>query len=168
MKAFVQRTQGVVKLRVDGADAGGFDGAGLVVLLGWQKTDESRADLETAEEWIRTRVEGLRIFPDTEGRMNLSLDAYLRDSSKGGILWVSQFTLGAKLESGFRPSFIEAMDPRLAHQRFEKFMLRCQGPDRQDSGQRASQKISYVFGTFGANMDLSFTNWGPVTIPLER
>jgi D-tyrosyl-tRNA(Tyr) deacylase len=130
------------------------------VLLGWEKADETRADLLSAEEWIRSRILGLRIFPDREGKMNLSLEKYLEESGgkSGGILWVSQFTLGATLESGFRPSFTNSMSPDIARKRFEDF---CKTLHCNSGG-------LHISGEFGADMDLSFCNWGPVTIPLTR
>jgi len=91
--------------------------------------------------------------------MNLSLTDYLKNSGgEGGILWVPQFTLAAELSSGFRPSFIKAMDPAVSKERFENVCANLQ----------AQAPVKFIFGQFGANMNLSFTNWGPVTIPLKK
>lgn len=163
MKAVVQRVKGPTSIVCrDDAGAvlsnGDFTGAGLVVLLGWSQADGTVADLAAREEWIVSRVKGLRIFPDAEGRMNLSLADYLK-GGEGGILWVPQFTLAAKLESGFRPSFTDALAPAVAKERFETTKARLLAE---------TAPYAQVFGEFGADMDLSFTNWGPVTIPLER
>ncbi|NDF16123.1 D-tyrosyl-tRNA(Tyr) deacylase [bacterium] len=156
MRALIQRTQGIVRIDSELGElreTHSFEGKGLVVLLGWTKDDETRPieDLVRAEAWILSRVRGLRIFPDSEGRMNLALSA-------GGILWVPQFTLAATIESGFRPSFSRAMAPERAKERFERFKGRVL---------ETPQSFREIFGVFGADMNLSFTNWGPVTIPLE-
>lgn len=138
-----------------------FAGVGMVVLLGWLAADatEGEARLAERENWLVSRVTGLRIFPDAQGRMNLNLGDYLRSSgSSGGILWVPQFTLAAKLESGFRPSFTDALAPDLARQRFDALRARIG---------RETPNYAQIFCDFGADMTLSFSNWGPVTIPLE-
>lgn len=163
MKLIIQRVRGLTRIacRENSQDSykGEFQGAGFVVLMGWMQSDIG-PELDKKEEWLISRVEGLRVFPDVNGRMNLSLPDYLAREpfEGGGILWVPQFTLGAELESGFRPSFTKAMEPARAQERFEAFVKRTvvnEKPYRQ------------IFGRFGADMDLSFTNWGPVTIPLE-
>lgn len=164
MRVLVQRTRGATSIvsrdgeREISRDA--FTGPGLVVLLGWMASDEG-AELEAREEWLVSRTEGLRVFPDPAGKMNLDLAGYLRENklTEGGILWVPQFTLAAKLESGFRPSYSSALRPDLARERFESLRHRL----------RARETLyRNTFGEFGADMELSFTNWGPVTIPLER
>lgn len=166
MKIIVQRVTGVTKINSELEDEGikeehVFDGPGLVVLLGWEEKDVDDIDeLIKKEEWLRSRVEGIRIFPDTEGRMNLNLSDYIKttDSVDGGILWVPQFTLAAHLKSGFRPSFTRAMNPKMAKMRFA--IWRNYYKDKTYNYQN-------LFGVFGAEMNLQFTNWGPVTIPLE-
>lgn len=163
MKALVQRVRGKTAIRseMNGIiEEHAFSGPGLVVLLGWERRDDESSLVEK-EEWIRSRVLGLRIFPDDQGRMNLNLKNYSdAQHQTGTILWVSQFTLAASLSSGFRPSFTDAMDPATAQNRWEKFK-----EDLSLAG--ASSGLRHVFGVFGANMELSFTNWGPVTIPLD-
>lgn len=137
-----------------------FVGVGMVVLLGWTEEDQTRNDLQAAEEWTLKKIKGLRIFPDEEGRMNLSLSDYLKaEKIEGGILWVPQFTLAGKLDSGFRPSFSKAMQPQLAKERFEEW---------RDSVESEHSPYPNNFGVFGANMELTFTNWGPVSLMLER
>jgi D-tyrosyl-tRNA(Tyr) deacylase len=165
MKAFIQRVKGRTRIRSEAegrSEEHSFEGPGLVVLLGWTKADEALAndELLKKEEWILSRVRGLRVFPDAQGKMNLSLTDHLAEgaSGPGGILWVSQFTLAASLESGFRPSFIQAMSPEKARVRFDAACDRLRA---------ASASYRQAFGIFGADMDLEFTNWGPVTIPLE-
>jgi D-tyrosyl-tRNA(Tyr) deacylase len=163
MKVFVQRVKGPTSItsrlgdgRIEKSE---FNGPGLVVLLGWMGSDSQRQDLENAEEWLRTRIIGLRIFPDAQGKMNLSLNDYLQGApAAGGILWVPQFTLAGKLESGFRPSFAEAMAPASARLRYEDWIQKA-----------LLEKTSVqIHGHFGADMDLSFTNWGPVSLLLEK
>jgi len=162
MKALVQRVRGRTEIQIKDDQNNTiqfFEGVGLVVLLGWLESDLSHKELEKAEDWILSRILGLRIFEDPNGKMNLSLDDYAQTNKiESGILWVSQFTLGAELESGFRPSFTKAMKPDLAKVRFDNFCAKV----------RTSSKHKNVFGQFGADMNLSFTNWGPVTILLEK
>lgn len=170
MKALIQRVKGQTRIQSladKHKEEHSFQGPGLVVLLGWTKADEALTELELGkkEDWIFSRVQGLRIFPDTEGRMNRSLSDYLASRAQadpqgqGGILWVSQFTLAASLDSGFRPSFTQAMSPDLAKARYEKACAKLRA---------SSTPYAQAFGIFGADMDLDFTNWGPVTIPLEN
>ena len=163
MKLVIQRTQGPVRIVCrDGEKLlheDQFEGAGLVVLMGWTQAD-AQAGWEEKQRWLLTRTEGLRVFPDAQGRMNLNLEAYLESAkTTGGILWVSQFTLAAELESGFRPSFINALAPDLARTRFEDFVIKQSAETRP---------YKQIFGKFGSDMELQFTNWGPVTIPLEK
>jgi D-tyrosyl-tRNA(Tyr) deacylase len=121
-------------------------GQGLCLLVGVEKGDTERE----AEELARKVVE-IRIFPDNEGKMNLSL------SQVGGeILAVSQFTLAASTRRGRRPSFDGAEEPLRAEQLFNHFVdsLKKTGfPPRT--------------GIFGAIMDVHLINEGPVTFILE-
>ncbi len=169
MRAIIQRVSGLTKISYVQPETSEhvelqFLGPGLVVLVGWTKEDEEPActasQLHEKEEWIKSRVKGLRIFPDREGRMNLNLSDYMEDQKKedGGILWVPQFTLAATLDSGFRPSFIKAMEPRLAKEQFKSLV-----------GHLRIERNAYrqIYGAFGTDMDIHFTAWGPVTIPLE-
>ncbi len=163
MKALVQRCKGEVSIEIknaQGSNTQRFSGVGLVVLLGWLESDASNPKLNEAEDWIFSRIEGLRIFEDTQGKMNLSLDDYCAQNKiEGGVLWVSQFTLAAELESGFRPSFTKAMNPTLAEKRYKDFCYKIK---------TLSTKHKNIFGEFGADMQLSFCNWGPVTLMLEK
>ena len=161
MRALVQRTTGKTSIQI-GTEKPfkdhSFTGPGMVVLLAWTKDDESEEMLKN-EDWVLSRVLGLRVFPDLEARMNNSLGQYLEQTkSEGGILWVPQFTLAGKLESGFRPSFSKALDPNLARFRFSMFVNRIQ---------ELSKGVKNIFGSFGADMELSFTNWGPVTLLID-
>ena len=162
MKALIQRVKGKTSILVKDKEKESsffFEGVGLVVLLAWLESDLSSNQLEKAEDWILSRILGLRIFEDSEGKMNLSLEDYAQSNKlESGILWVSQFTLGAELESGFRPSFTKAMKPELAKVKYESFCKKI----------NQNSKHKNIFGQFGADMSLSFTNWGPVTILLEK
>lgn len=123
-------------------------GPGLLLLVGVAKGDgEAEAD------WIAEKVAGLRVFADDEGKMNLGIM-----ESGGEILAVSQFTLLADTRKGKRPSFLDAAPPEEAEPLFDYFCERL----------RAAGVRSVKTGSFGAMMDVSLTNDGPVTIVLER
>ncbi|MAH73844.1 MAG: D-tyrosyl-tRNA(Tyr) deacylase [Cellvibrionales bacterium TMED49] len=119
---------------------------GLVLLLGIQKKDSDNS----AEQMLK-RVLGFRVFSDESCRMNLSL----KDVS-GSLLIVSQFTLAADTRKGLRPSFSGAAPPEHAKLLYEYFVERA----------RTSYK-NVATGIFGANMQVSFCNDGPVTFMLE-
>lgn len=160
MKAVVQRTIGKTQIEYD-KQCFSYEGHGLVALLGWELADEELTEekLTANEEWLVSRIQGLRIFPDSEGKMNLSLSDYLKEnSSEGGILWVPQFTLAAELKSGYRPSFVKAMNPEQSKTRFNNLVEKL----------NEESKVTNIYGAFGSDMSLSFTNWGPVTIPLSK
>jgi len=163
VKAIVQRVRGKTSIQStwdSRSEEHSFEGPGLVVLLAWEKCDEERVDLEKKQSWLIERIEGLRVFPDQEGKMNLSLSDYQSQNnlSEAGILWVSQFTLAAELKSGFRPSFTKAMNPNIARESFEELQRKLS---------LKNPSYTQIFGRFAAEMQLSFCNWGPVTIPLS-
>jgi D-tyrosyl-tRNA(Tyr) deacylase len=135
------------KVTIDGRTAGTVE-QGLVLLVGIAPTDGEGALL-----WMADKVVGLRVFPDEEGRMNLSLDEV-----GGGLLVVSQFTLYGDVRKGRRPSFGDAASPEVAVPLYERFvaLLRERAPGRVETGE------------FGAMMDLELVNAGPVTMILER
>ena len=122
-------------------------GHGLVVLLGI-----GHADGQDQAEWLAEKIASLRIFNDTEGKMNLSVQ-----DVKGEVIVVSQFTLFADSQKGRRPSFVEAARPEVAAPLVERFavLLREQGVPTQT-------------GIFGADMLVEIHNDGPVTIWLEK
>ncbi|RLD49752.1 MAG: D-tyrosyl-tRNA(Tyr) deacylase [Bacteroidetes bacterium] len=122
-------------------------GTGLLVLAGFENED-SEDDLL----WISRKISGLRIFNDEEGVMNLSI----KDIS-GEILLVSQFTLHAKTKKGNRPSYIKAAKPEIAVPLYEKFIKICE----KEIGKEIKT------GEFGADMQISLINDGPVTIILD-
>ncbi len=110
-----------------------------------------RGDTEAEADRLLERVLGYRIFGDTEGKMNLSL----RDV-RGGLLLVPQFTLAADTHKGMRPSFTPAAAPAEGERLFEYFVAKA----------RASHHAVET-GRFGAHMQVSLTNDGPVTIWLR-
>lgn len=120
---------------------------GLLVLVGFEEADTTE-DLQ----WISAKISALRIFEDTDGKMNLSL----RDTG-GELLVVSQFTLFADTKKGNRPSFIRAAKPETAIPLYEQFIRLLQ--------QQIPCKIQT--GKFGANMQVSLVNDGPVTICID-
>ena len=144
MRAVVQRVSRS-EVTVDG-DAVGSCGRGVLVLLGI-----SPEDGEGEAKWLADKVANLRIFPDDEGKMNRSLV-----DIGGEALVVSQFTLYGDARKGRRPSFIRAAEGPEAEAVYEKTiaLLRAQG-------------IATGTGRFGAMMDVSLVNEGPVTILLD-
>lgn len=122
-------------------------GTGYLVLLGIRQ-DDSAEDLE----WLAKKIVNLRVFGDTEGKMNLSLQ-----DVQGDILLISQFTLHASTKKGNRPSFIEAARPEVAIPLYEQ-MIRVL--------EAALQKPIQT-GEFGADMQVALLNDGPVTIIID-
>jgi D-tyrosyl-tRNA(Tyr) deacylase len=146
MRIVLQRVSRASVL-VDGKTVGSV-GKGLCLLVGVEKGDRE----EDADYLARKAVQ-LRIFPDGEKRMNLSLQ-----DIKGEVLAVSQFTLAGSVRKGRRPSFDGAEDPDKAAGLFAYFVdrLRALGVDRVETG------------VFAAMMEVRITNDGPVTFVLER
>ncbi len=130
---------------VDGETVGQVR-AGLLVLLG-----AGHGDTEEDARYIATKIAGMRIFSDAEGKFNLSLA-----DVGGAILLVSQFTLYADTRKGRRPSFIDAAPPEVA----EALVTRCIAYLRETG-------IHVETGRFGAHMEVSLLNDGPVTIWLD-
>jgi D-tyrosyl-tRNA(Tyr) deacylase len=122
-------------------------GQGLLVLLGIGLTDD-QADIE----YIVQKTLGLRIFPDQDGKMNLSLDEI-----QGEVLLISQFTLLASTKKGNRPSYINAAPPDVAIPVYEKTISTMQD--------RIGARLKT--GIFGADMKVSLINDGPVTIQID-
>lgn len=120
--------------------------SGLVLLVGI-----THDDTESDVRWMADKVAGLRIFEDGDGKMNLSV----RDMG-GSILSVSQFTLYGDCRSGRRPSFIAAARPEYAQTLYDEF-----------NGRLRSAGLEVQTGRFGAMMDVSLVNWGPVTLILD-
>jgi D-aminoacyl-tRNA deacylase len=137
MRALVQRVSAAA-VSVGGARVSEI-GPGLLVLLG-----VARGDGEPQADWLADKVRALRVFPDAEGRMNEPL-------GDREVLCVSQFTLYGDARRGNRPSYVRAASPELAQPLYERFCERL-GAQR---------------GVFGALMEVSLVNHGPVTVLVE-
>ena len=120
---------------------------GFLVLLGITHTD-TREDVD----WLGKKIVGMRIFGDADGKMNLDLAAV-----SGNILLISQFTLHASTKKGNRPSFIEAARPEIAIPLYNAMITQL-----SDQLGRPVQT-----GEFGADMQVSLLNDGPVTIIID-
>ena len=144
MIALLQRVARA-EVEVDGASVGKI-GPGLLVLV-----CAERGDGEAESDRLLERVLGYRVFADAEGKMNLSLREV-----HGGLLLVPQFTLAADTHKGMRPSFTPAALPADGERLFDYFVARA----------RASHEPVQT-GRFGAHMQVSLTNDGPVTIWLR-
>lgn len=144
MRAVVQRS-GAAAVAIDGLVVGEIS-SGVVVLVGIAPDDGAR---EAA--WLADKIANLRIFTDDEGKMNRSL----REAG-GSALVISQFTLYGDARKGRRPSFIRAAQGPAATRVYESVIdeLRALGVD-------------VATGRFGAMMDVTLTNEGPVTILLD-
>ena len=145
MRAVIQRvTQASVEINANRTEQ---IGKGLLVFLGIEDND-GNDDIE----WLSGKIARLRIFDDTTGVMNLSVQ-----ETGGQIMVISQFTLHASTRKGNRPSYIRAAKPDIAIPLYEKFIRQL----LLDSG-------STIFtGEFGANMQVSLINDGPVTIIID-
>jgi len=138
----VSRAEVRVGDRVTGRIARGF-----LLLVG-----VTHADGEEQLAWMAEKIAGLRLFSDSEGKMNLALA-----DVGGAVLVVSQFTLYGDAQKGRRPSFIDAARPEIAEPLYGQFveLLRARG-------------LTVETGEFGAMMDVELVNDGPVTLWLER
>jgi D-aminoacyl-tRNA deacylase len=130
-------------------------GSGLLVLVGVEKNDT----VHNAER-LAQRLLNYRVFPDAEGKMNLSvLDI------AGSVLLVPQFTLVADTRKGSRPSFSSAAPPELGRTLFDELVMIMQLKGRQND--HAPGQNWLQTGQFGADMAVSLTNDGPVTFSLN-
>lgn len=145
MKALLQRVSSA-SVTVDGAVVGTI-GSGLLVLLGIDKGDN-----EQVADQLLNKLLDFRLFPDADGKMNRSV----RDIN-GGVLLVSQFTLSADTRKGLRPSFSSAASPDRAKALYGYMLRQLQARHRDVSS-----------GIFGAEMQVSLVNEGPVTFLLEN
>lgn len=123
-------------------------GLGQFLLVGFKQSDTT-----DQVEWMADKVVSLRIFQDDAGKMNRTLA-----DVDGSILVVSQFTLYGDVRKGRRPSFIDAATPETAIRLYERFveLLEARHPGKVATGE------------FGAMMDVSLTNDGPVTLVIDR
>ena len=145
MRVVVQRAR-QAKVTVDGKVTGAIE-HGLMLLVGITHEDTVK-DLE----YCAKKVANLRIFEDEQGKMNLSIKEV-----GGSILSISQFTLYGETKKGNRPCFIEAARPEVAEPLYHQF----------NQILRETYEIQVETGIFGAMMDVSFTNNGPVTLIVE-
>lgn len=144
MRALLQR---VSSARVEvGEEVVGAIGPGLLVLLGLDKGDDEEVAARMLDKLLAYRV-----FADDEGRMNRSVT-----DTGGGVLLVSQFTLSADTRKGLRPSFSSAMPPAEAEHLYEHILVELR-----------ARHSEVAAGVFGADMQVSLTNDGPVTFLLE-
>jgi D-tyrosyl-tRNA(Tyr) deacylase len=144
VRALLQRVSGA-RVDVAGATVGQI-GPGLLVFLGLDRGD----DRDIAERML-AKLLAYRVFPDEAGRMNRSVA-----DSGGGILLVSQFTLSADTRKGLRPSFSSALPPAEAEPLYLETLARLR-----------ELHAPVAAGRFGADMQVTLTNDGPVTFLLE-
>ncbi|MDP1665426.1 MAG: D-aminoacyl-tRNA deacylase [Methylobacter sp.] len=144
MITIIQRVT-TAKVTINNQDIGKID-TGIMALVAVEK-----ADTEKDAQRLLERILNYRIFADSDDRMNLSL----RDIN-GGLLLIPQFTLAADTQKGNRPSFISAAPPEKGKEMFDYLQ------------QLAKQTYANVeFGQFGADMQVSLVNNGPVTFTLR-
>jgi D-tyrosyl-tRNA(Tyr) deacylase len=143
MIALIQRV-GEAAVHVDGERIGAI-GPGLLALVAVEPGDDEARTQRMAE-----RLLGYRVFSDAQGKMNLSLA-----DTGGGLLLVSQFTLAADTSRGMRASFTSAAAPEEGRRWFERLVEACR-----------SRHATVETGRFGAHMQVSLVNDGPVTFRL--
>lgn len=150
MRLLLQRVR-EGRVTIDGQDVASI-GTGLVVLVGFGPED--KLEFRGSKLWntLIEKMIGLRIFSDDEGKMNRGIE-----EAGGEILLVSQFTLYADSRKGRRPSFHLSAPPSVAEPLFQFFV--------EDVQSRLPGRVQQ--GVFAADMDISLTNWGPVTILLD-
>jgi D-tyrosyl-tRNA(Tyr) deacylase len=145
MRVVLQRVS-KAQVTIDGRVAGAIE-RGFCLLVGFTHTDTTDAC-----DWMAEKVAGLRLFGDTEGKMNVGLM-----EAGGSVLVVSQFTLYGDAAKGRRPSFIDAARPDTAIPLYEHFLAALRG-----------RGLRVETGEFGAMMEVVLVNDGPVTLILER
>ncbi len=146
MKLVIQRVKNA-KVEVDGKVTGSIN-KGFLVLLG-----VTNGDTKENADFLAKKLCNLRVFEDENEKMNLAL----KDVG-GELLIVSQFTLYADCSQGNRPSFVNAAKPEMANELYEYFCEKCE----------KGYNIHVEKGVFGAHMEVSLLNSGPVTIIIEK
>lgn len=144
MKVVLQRVKNA-SVVIDGEIYSAI-GRGYLLLFGVEK-----GDIIGQADWLCNKIINLRCFSDENGKMNLSLKDIGAE-----VLVVSQFTLCANVKKGMRPSFDNAMMPDEANKMYEYFVSKFQ-----------DQNINVKTGVFGAHMEVSLINDGPVTFIIE-
>jgi D-tyrosyl-tRNA(Tyr) deacylase len=145
MRVVIQRVS-EASVSIGGAKKSSI-GNGLLILLGIEDSD-GQADID----WLCAKISNLRVFPDDEGVMNLSVK-----DVEGELMVVSQFTLHASTKKGNRPSYIKASKPDIAIPLYENFLATLE----KETGTEVKT------GEFGAMMDIELVNTGPVTIIID-
>ncbi|CEJ96227.1 D-tyrosyl-tRNA(Tyr) deacylase (EC 3.6.1.n1) [Caballeronia glathei] len=149
MIALIQRVRRA-EVRVDDRVTGAI-GAGLLALV-----CAERGDTEAAADKLLAKMLAYRVFSDAAGKMNLSVQNIDGAGQAGGVLLVSQFTLAADTSNGLRPSFTPAAPPDEGRRLFDYFV-----------GQARTKHPVVETGEFGADMQVSLVNDGPVTFWLQ-
>lgn len=144
MRAIIQRAS-TARVEVEGRVTGEI-GRGVLVLLG-----VGHGDTEADADYLADKIVHLRIFNDPQGKMNLSLV-----DIGGKALVVSQFTLYGDVRRGRRPSYTDAAEPEMANRLYEYFVQRVR-----------ALGIATETGVFQADMKVTLTNDGPVTITMD-
>jgi len=145
MRVVLQRVSQAT-VRIHDRVAGSI-GRGFCLLVGF-----TNGDTPAQVDWMAEKISSLRLFSDSQGKMNLGLE-----ETGGAVLVVSQFTLYGDVVKGRRPSFIDAARPEVAVPLYERFLdvLRGRG-------------LEVAAGEFGADMQVEIHNDGPVTLILDR
>ena len=146
MRALIQRVKRS-SVTIDGALHSAI-GPGMLILLGVKQTDG-----EQDADYLADRCAALRIFDDSEGKMNLSVK-----ETGGSVMVVSQFTLYGDTRKGNRPSYSDAAGPELAERLYSRFVDRLSA---------ALGKGKIATGVFRAMMDVELVNDGPVTVTVK-
>ena len=145
MRIVLQRvTEASVK--IDNQVKGQID-QGFLILVGIENEDE-----KSDADWLIQKINGLRVFADQEGKMNLSIQ-----DVNGSILLISQFTLFASTKKGNRPSYIQAARPEIAIPLYTYFIEQL----------KIQTQLKVETGVFGVDMKVSLINDGPVTISID-
>ena len=144
MRAVIQRVKHA-SVTVDNQITGEIK-QGFLVLLG-----VTHSDTEKEVDWLAKKITDLRVFNDSEDKMNLGLKEV-----NGELLIISQFTLYGNCVKGRRPAFIDAAKPDMARDLYEKFLKKC-----KDLGFKTEA------GIFGADMKVELLNDGPVTLIID-
>ncbi len=123
-------------------------GRGLVVFIAF-KSDDSSEEIK----WITNKILNLRIFPDSQGKMNLSIKDIL-----GDVLLISNFTLYGDVSKGFRPNFMVSAEPNIANKIYIDFIDYF----------KTTTNLKIITGEFREMMEIELVNDGPVTIIIEK
>lgn len=145
MRVVIQRVK-KASVEIEGKIVGAIS-KGMLVLVGFEEGDD-----EEDINWMSGKLSKLRIFDDEQGLMNLSIT-----DVGGEFLVVSQFTLHAKTKKGNRPSFIQAAPPAVAIPLYNQFIAML----------KAQSGVEVQEGIFGAQMNVSLENDGPVTLFID-